>query len=68
MVVYTNSPKVRRVRKTNVELILSQHDCHCATCVRSRNCNLQQISNDLGILEVPLPRKFPRHPGIILSL
>ena len=26
MVVYTNSPRVREVRKTNVELILSQHD------------------------------------------
>ena len=62
MVVYTNSPKVRRVRKTNVELILSQHDCHCATCVRSRNCNLQQISNDLGILEVPFTEEVPETP------
>lgn len=62
MVVFTNSPKVRRVRKTNVELILSQHDCHCATCVRSRNCNLQQISNDLGILEVPFAEEVPETP------
>ena len=62
MVVYTNSPKVRRVRKTNVELILSQHDCHCDTCVRSRNCNLQQISNDLGILEVPFTEEVPETP------
>ena len=62
MVVYTNCPKVRRVRKTNVELILSQHDCHCATCVRSRNCNLQQISNDLGILEVPFTEEVPETP------
>ena len=45
MVIYTNSPKVRRVRRSNVELVLSQHDCHCATCVRSGNCNLQKISN-----------------------
>ena len=62
MGVYTNSPQVRRVRKTNVELILSQHDCHCATCVRSRNCNLQQISNDLGILEVPFTEEVPETP------
>lgn len=53
MVIYTNSPKVRNARRTNVELILSQHDCHCATCVRSGNCSLQKLSNDLGILEVP---------------
>lgn len=53
MVIYTNSPKVRKARRTNVELLLSQHDCHCATCVRSGNCSLQKLSNDLGILEVP---------------
>ena len=58
MVVYTNSPRVRRVRRTNVELILSQHDCHCATCVRSGSCNLQKLSNDLGILEVPFAQEL----------
>ena len=53
IVVYTNSPKVRAVRRTNVELILSQHDCLCATCVRSGNCALQSLANDLGIFELP---------------
>lgn len=62
MVIYTNSPKVRKTRRTNVELILSQHDCHCATCVRSGNCNLQKISNDLGILEVPFKEDVPAVP------
>ena len=59
MVLYTNSPKVRSVRRTNVELILSQHDCSCATCVRSGNCNLQKIANDLGIIEVPFMKDVP---------
>ena len=62
MVIYTNSPKVRRVRRSNVELILSQHDCHCATCVRSGNCSLQKLSNDLGILEVPFKEEVSRVP------
>ena len=62
MVIYTNSPKVRRVRKSNVELILSQHDCHCATCVRSGNCSLQKLSNDLGILEVPFKEEVHQTP------
>ncbi len=53
MEILTNSPKVRAVRKTNVQLILSQHDCRCATCVRSGNCPLQKLSNDLGIIDVP---------------
>ena len=30
MVLHTNSPRVRETRKTNVRLILSQHDCRCA--------------------------------------
>ena len=53
MQIYTNSPRVRKTRRINVELILSDHDCKCASCVRSGNCNLQKIANDLGILEIP---------------
>lgn len=53
MDILTNSAKVRATRKINVELILSDHDCKCATCVRSGNCSLQTIANDLGILHVP---------------
>lgn len=62
MVVYTNSPKVRRVRRSNVELLLSQHDIHCATCVRSSNCSLQKLSNDLGILDIPYKEDLPKEP------
>lgn len=49
MEVFTNSPRVRTVRKTNVQLILSQHDSNCAICNRSGNCSLQTLSNNLGI-------------------
>ena len=56
LVVYTNSPKARSIRRTNVELILSQHDCMCATCVRSGNCSLQTLANDLGIYDIPYER------------
>lgn len=62
MVIYTNSPRVREARRTNVELILSQHDCYCATCVRSGNCSLQTLSNDLGILDLPYHRELPYSP------
>lgn len=62
MVVYTNSPKARRVRRTNVQLLLSQHDCNCPTCSKSGNCKLQQLSNDLGILNVPYEKDITRAP------
>ena len=58
MVIYTNSPKVRRHRRKNVELILSQHDCQCVTCARSGNCSLQKIANDLNILEIPFKKEI----------
>ncbi len=51
--ILTNSPKVREVRRINVELILSDHDCKCVQCVKSGNCTLQKIANDLGIIEQP---------------
>ncbi|MBE6015060.1 MAG: hydrogenase [Lachnospiraceae bacterium] len=52
-VIMTNSPKARSARRTNVELILSQHDCKCATCIRSGNCSLQSLAGRLGIYEIP---------------
>lgn len=62
MVIYTNSPKVRRHRKANVQMILSQHDCECVTCYRSGNCSLQKIANDLNILEIPYKAEIERQP------
>ena len=55
MVVYTNSPRVRAARRTNLCLILSQHDCQCAFCTRSGNCSLQKLAMDANLLYIPYP-------------
>ncbi|MCH5148733.1 MAG: iron hydrogenase small subunit [Clostridiales bacterium] len=44
MEVRTNTPKVRKSRKTTVELILSTHKKKCLSCVRSMNCELQKLA------------------------
>ena len=62
MVIYTNSPKVRRHRRTTVELILSQHDCECVTCSRSGNCSLQRVANDLNIFDIPFKMQLEKQP------
>ncbi|MGO5052555.1 [FeFe] hydrogenase, group A [Lachnospiraceae bacterium LCP25S3_G4] len=62
MVIYTNSPKVRMNRKKTVEMILSQHDCKCATCTRSGNCTLQTIANDLNIIDIPFKQELEITP------
>ena len=38
MVVKTNTPALRKARKLNLELLLSNHNRECTTCVRSQNC------------------------------
>lgn len=58
MVVYTHSKRAMDARRTNVELILSQHDYRCATCIRSGNCELQTIANDMNIFEIRFPQKY----------
>ena len=61
MVVKTNSPKAREARRLNTQLLLSQHDCHCPSCVRSGNCSLQKVANDLGIIDIPFEREIPEN-------
>lgn len=53
MVIHTNSPKAILNRKKAVELILSEHDARCPMCIRSGNCSLQKLSNDLNVRQLP---------------
>lgn len=52
MEVFTNSPAVRESRKTTLELILSNHERKCLTCIRNRNCELQSLAEELGVNEI----------------
>ena len=49
MEVFTNTPKVQDARKTNLELILSTHRKDCLSCVRSGDCELQQLCRAYGV-------------------
>ncbi len=52
MVVRTNTPKLRQVRKDNLGLLLSNHNRECTTCVRSGSCELQALCNEYGVSEI----------------
>ena len=52
MVVRTNTPAVRDARKVTLELLLSNHDKKCLTCVRSENCELQALAKKLNITDI----------------
>jgi len=49
MKVKTNTPALRAARKTNLELLLSNHDKKCLSCVRSTNCELQKLCREYGV-------------------
>ena len=59
MVVNTNTKRVHDARKTVVELMLSAHRQECLTCVRSLNCELQDLSKRLGIQENRFAGEMP---------
>ncbi len=52
MVVYTNTGKLKKYRKLIVELLLAAHCRDCTTCVKSGECDLQQLAHRLGILDI----------------
>ena len=49
MEVWTNTPKVLDSRKKTLQLILSTHRKECLSCVRSGNCELQQLCRELKV-------------------
>ena len=49
--IFTNTPKIRQMRKTNLELLLSNHNKKCLSCPRSTNCELQKLCVEYGVDE-----------------
>ena len=63
MEIITSDPEIVNVRRTVLELILSNHPNECLTCIRSGHCELQDLSNTFGISQSRLPslnKKFEK--------
>lgn len=60
--IYTNSAKVKEARKATLELILSNHERKCLTCTRNKNCELQTLSEELGIDEIRFEGENTNYP------
>ncbi|MBR1425515.1 [bacterium] len=55
--VYLNTEKVRRIRKTVLELLLANHKKECLTCERSGDCELQKYSQEYNVKQIRFPDK-----------
>ncbi len=53
MKVITHDPEIVKVRRTVLELTLSTHPNDCLHCGRNGNCELQTLSEEFGIRDVP---------------
>jgi predicted molibdopterin-dependent oxidoreductase YjgC len=53
MVVRTDTEELRRIRRTIIELLLSDHPVDCMTCERAGNCKLQDLAYEYGVKKTP---------------
>ena len=52
MVVHTDNEQLRRIRRTIIELILSDHPLDCMTCESTGKCELQDLAYEYGVKQV----------------
>jgi len=62
MKITTNSMRLREMRKNILEMILSDHDVECPSCVANGKCELQDLANNMGVEMDSLPQIFDPQP------
>ncbi|GAB6189735.1 NADH-dependent [FeFe] hydrogenase, group A6 [Marinitoga arctica] len=66
MNIKTHTEKVRKVRKTIMQLIVASHgiscELNCLTCPRATSCELRTIAEEIGVTKINIPpveKKLP---------
>ena len=73
MSIITHDAEIVEIRKTVLELILSNHPSDCLQCPRSGSCELQTIAAEFGLREIPywkILRDLPADhssPSVVLN-
>ena len=61
MVVHTNTKELQESRKVVLDLILSNHKIDCLTCVRSGNCELQELARRFNVTKIEFEGEMQKH-------
>ncbi len=56
MTIFTESEKIKKLRRNIVELVLTDHPLDCLTCEVNGNCELQEVAARVGIRRVRYPQ------------
>ncbi len=62
MVVHTDTPQLQQLRRSILELILTEHPQTCLTCPKNLNCELQRVAQYIGLNEISLPQLYKELP------
>jgi len=61
MVVHTDTERLRKYRKTIIEMLFAERNHICSVCVSNGHCELQSMAVRLGVDHVHLPYMYPKH-------
>lgn len=67
MHIQTDSLKAVMGRRTNLELLLSNHPQDCLTCVKNLDCELQSLAHEMNIKEIHYQGEKMSHPVDVTS-
>jgi NADH-quinone oxidoreductase subunit G len=56
MKIVTHDPELIAIRRTVLELILSNHPNDCLQCPRNQSCELQNLAAEFGLREAPFKK------------
>ncbi len=60
MVVQTKTPRIDRMRRQAMDVMLAHHPQECEKCSQYLNCELQSVQQYLGIAEESITTRAPR--------
>ena len=66
MRVHIDTPRLREIRRTVIELLFTEGNHVCAVCVANGHCELQNLAVEVGMDHSRLPYRFPQR-GVDLS-
>ena len=67
MEITTDTERLRKHRRTILELLFAERNHVCSVCVSNNHCELQSMAQELGLTHIRLPYRYRRILGGCLA-